>query len=79
MKKNGKGKGVGITLKRLRLEKAKISQETLAYRLGKTQSEVSRLEKRKGISLETLFKLSKALEIEPGDFIDALVEDGVYQ
>jgi len=44
MRNNGEYKGVGAILRRLRL-KENISQETLAERLGKKQTEISRLEK----------------------------------
>jgi transcriptional regulator with XRE-family HTH domain len=67
-------KGVGDTLRRLRLQKG-ISQETLANRLGKKQTEISRLERQDNTSVKTLCKLSKALEIHPAEFITALVDN----
>jgi len=72
---DGTYKGVGETLRKLRLEKG-ISQETLAERLGKKQTEISRLEREgRNITLESIRKLSNALGILPSEFIKALLEE----
>lgn len=76
MGQNTKHKGVGYTLRRLRITKG-ISQETLANRIGFKQAQISKLETcpKKGVSLPTLIKLSQGLEMRAGDFIEELIKD----
>lgn len=48
-----------------------MTQEALAEKIGIDQTHMSKIEVASvGVSLDTLFKLSKALDIPPNQFFD---------
>jgi DNA-binding Xre family transcriptional regulator len=58
---------VGKTIARARLDK-KLSQRELAFRVGMKQPDISKIEEgKKNITLETLIRLCKVLEIRKVD------------
>lgn len=64
----------GPVLRRFRQEK-NLSQEELAASLDISPSYISRMESdRKKPSLEMIFRLAKALEVEPDELIKAMKE-----
>jgi transcriptional regulator with XRE-family HTH domain len=64
----------GKALKKLREERG-ISQEELAYESGYHRTYISQLERgQKSPSIQTIFQLARALDINPSDLIQA-VED----
>ena len=59
----------GLTLRRLRQDRG-LSQENLGFESGYHRTYISLLERgQKSPSLQTIFTLSKALEIEPNELI----------
>ena len=63
------GKAFGFTLRRLRQDRG-LSQESLGFESGYHRTYISLLERgQKSPSLQTIFNLSKALEIEPNELI----------
>jgi transcriptional regulator with XRE-family HTH domain len=59
----------GQILRKLRIEKG-ISQEDLGFKSGYHRTYISLLERgQKNPSLQTIFRLSKALEISPSEII----------
>jgi len=55
---------VGATIKQVRIRK-KLSQSQLAFMIGAKQPDISKIEEgRKNITLDTLFRLCKALDIK---------------
>jgi transcriptional regulator with XRE-family HTH domain len=62
-------KAFGLVLRRLRQGRG-LSQETLGFESGYHRTYISLLERgRKSPSLQTLFKLSGALKIDPAELI----------
>jgi len=63
------GKAFGLVLRRIRQEHGS-SQESLGFESGYHRTYISLLERgQKSPSLQTIFKLSKALEVDPAEFI----------
>ncbi|OGP56621.1 MAG: hypothetical protein A2V65_08690 [Deltaproteobacteria bacterium RBG_13_49_15] len=63
------GKAFGFILRRLRQDRG-LSQESLGFESGYHRTYISLLERgKKSPSLQTIFTLSKALEIEPNELI----------
>lgn len=62
-------KAFGFTLRRLRQDRG-LSQESLGFESGYHRTYISLLERgQKSPSLQTIFTLSKALNIEPNELI----------
>jgi len=63
------GKAFGLVLRRIRQERG-LSQESLGFESGYHRTYISLLERgQKSPSLQTIFKLSKALRIDPAELI----------
>ena len=63
------GKAFGCVLRRLR-QGSGLSQEMLGFESGYHRTYISLLERgQKSPSLQTIFNLSKALEVEPAELI----------
>ena len=70
-----KTRAFGIALKKIRLKK-KLTQEELSLQADLTRAYVSELEfGKKTASIETVFKLSKALNIKCSKLIDLAEEE----
>ena len=68
-------KTFGDVLQALR-QARKLTQEELAFRSGLDRTYISLLERGRRVpTIDTLFKLSRSLEVKPEDFI-AQVESG---
>lgn len=67
---------IKINLDRQLVEK-KITSKTLSSQIGITQANLSILKtgKAKGIRFETLDKICKALECQPGDILEYVADD----
>lgn len=71
-KKRVKTDAFSFVLREIRYEK-KLSQEKLALRLNVARSYISYLESgRRYPSIEMLIDLARALEVNPGEFIDKI-------
>lgn len=65
---------VGNTIKRIRIEKG-LSQEVLSGLADIGRSHLAMIETgRKNANLETIWKISEALEMKPSDFIRQVEE-----
>jgi transcriptional regulator with XRE-family HTH domain len=63
------GKAFGLVLRRIRQERG-LSQESLGFESGYHRTYISLLERgQKSPSLQTIFKLSKALRVDPAELI----------
>ena len=62
-------KKIGQNIRKLRKERG-FSQEILAYEAGVERSQMGKIERGAGVSIGTLFKLSKTLKVEIRDFFD---------
>ena len=63
-------KSLGNNLKKIRKDK-KVSQETLSYDANIPLSQIGRIERGEiNTTVDTIFKIAKALEIEPKDLFD---------
>jgi transcriptional regulator with XRE-family HTH domain len=70
-----KTRALGIALKKIRLKK-KLTQEELSLQADLARAYVSELEfGKKTASIETVFKLSKALNIKCSKLIDLAEEE----
>jgi len=70
-----KTRAFGITLKKIRLKK-KLTQEELSLQADLARAYVSELEfGKKTASIETVFKLSKALNIKCSKLMDLTEEE----
>ena len=70
-----KTRAFGIALKKIRLKK-KLTQEELSLRAALARAYVSELEfGKKTASIETVFKLSKALNIKCSKLMDLVEEE----
>ncbi|MBY3619567.1 helix-turn-helix transcriptional regulator [Acinetobacter sp. CUI P1] len=59
---------IGLRIREIRVEK-QLTQEALGERIGASYSYVGRIERgQKNISLQTLEKIAKALEVSEADF-----------
>ena len=63
-------KAFGQVLRQIRQERG-LSQEELGFESGQHRTYISQLERgQKSPSLRTIFKLAKALHVEPSDLVE---------